>query len=214
MIPTKSHLRIVVLTVKTSVAIGVLTVASLGIFVVSQFGGNAVFPVDCAVVFGAAVHGTGTAGPGITRRVTTAANLYHEGKVQKLILTGGKGDENKESEAHVMRKVALLQGVDFEDIVLEEEATSTIENIMLTTPLLTDCKSIVGISDRYHLARILSLSRMYDLHERTSLVHDITEFTIHPADTLPTRSFEIRAVLREVAAFLYTFGIKLQSRGL
>jgi len=168
--------------------------ASLTIFVISQFDGNAVFPVDCAIVFGSAVHGIGTAGPGITRRVTTAADLYHEGKVQKLFLTGGKGDENKESEAHVMRKVALLQGVDPEDIVLEEQATSTIENIMLTTPLLTDCKSIVGISDRYHLARIAYLG----------------DIQTYPADKLPTRAFEVRAVLREVAAFLYTFGIRLQ----
>ena len=198
MIPSRSHLRIVILTIKTSFALGLAVVVLLIGHVISHFDGNAVFPADCALVFGAAVHGIGTAGPGITRRVTTAANLYHEDKVQKIILTGGKGDENKESEAHVMRKVALLHGVDPEDIVLEEQATSTIENIMLTTPLLTDCKSIVGISDRYHLARIAYLG----------------DIQTYPADKLPTRAFEIRAVLREVAAFLYTFGIQLQSRGL
>lgn len=195
MIPSASHLRIAILTIKTSVVLVVITVIALIGHVVSQFDGNAVFPADCAVVFGAAVHGTGTAGPGITRRVTTAANLYQNGDVQKLFLTGGKGDENKESEAHVMRKVALLHGVDPEDIILEEQAKSTIENIMLTSPLMSDCNSIVGISDRYHLARIAYLG----------------DIQTHPATTLPTRAFEVRAILREVAAFLYTIGIQLQS---
>jgi vancomycin permeability regulator SanA len=200
MIPSRSHLRIVILTIKTSFALGLAVVVLLIGHVISQFDGNAVFPADCAIVFGAAVHGTGNAGPGITRRVSTAADLYHAGDVQKIFLTGGKGDENKESEAHVMRKVALLHGVDPEDIVLEETATSTIENILYTTPLLKDCDSIVGISDRYHLARIRFLADTYNL-----------ELDTYPAEHLPTRAFETRAILREVAAFLYTFGIRLQN---
>ncbi|PIR53779.1 hypothetical protein COU75_04340 [Candidatus Peregrinibacteria bacterium CG10_big_fil_rev_8_21_14_0_10_42_8] len=199
MIPSKSHLRIVVLTVKAGIVLGLITVIALVGYIVSQFDGNSDFPAECALVFGASVHGIGTAGPGITRRVTTAADLYQSGGIQKIFLSGGKGDEHKESEAHVMRKVALLHGVDPEDIFLEEMATSTIENILYTTPLLKDCDSVVGISDRYHLARIRFLADMYNL-----------ELSTHPAEHLPTRAFETKAILREVAAFLYTIAIRLQ----
>lgn len=203
MIPSKSHIRILLLTVYTALGLGVVTAVSLAVYIVYQFDGNAEFPADCIIVFGAAVHGTENAGPGITRRVLTATNLYNEGNAERLFFTGGKGDENKESEAHVMRKVALLQGVDPSDIVLEEQATSTIENILFTEPLLTGCEHIVGISDRYHLARISYLANAYG----------IPTLQIHPASTLPTRGFEVRAIVREVAAFVYTIAIRFQIGG-
>lgn len=202
MIPSLSHLRIVVLTAKTAFALALTVVITVIGYIVTQFDGNAEFPVDCAVVFGAAVHGKGTAGPGITRRVTTASDLYHDGKVQRLFFTGGIGDIDKESEAHVMRKVALLQGVDPEDITLEEEASSTIENIVFTQPLLEDCESIVGISDRYHLARIGFFADMYNVPLQT-----------HPSDTLSTKAFEVRSVLREGVALLYAFILRFRLAG-
>ncbi len=193
MIPTKYHARLLVLSVKGALAIGITIIVTFTANVLLNMKGDATFPKDCAVVFGAAVHNVGDPGPGITRRVKTATDLYHEGKVRKIFLTGGKGDDFKESEAHVMRKVALLEGVDPSDIVLEEQATSTIENILYTKPLTLECESIVGISDRYHLARINMLAGMYDWSIET-----------FPASPTPTRLFELKAVLREVAAFLYT----------
>lgn len=197
MIPTKFHLRLLILTVQTVLGLLLTACVALFVFVVSHFHDTATFPVDCAVVFGAAVHGIDNAGPGITRRVTTAVDLYHEDKVDTLFFSGGKGDDYKESEAMVMRKVALLQGVDPEDIVVEETATSTIENIQFTKPLLEQhgCTSIVGISDRYHLARISFFSRMYGLRALQTYPSDID------SDTL----FELKATLREVLAFGYTF---------
>ena len=54
------------------------------------------------------------------------------------------------------------QGVDPDRITLEEEATSTWENLVYARPLVSDCSSIVGISDRYHLARIQYLAELQD----------------------------------------------------
>src|SRR5205807_2057348 len=98
------------------------------------------------------------AGPGILRRVGTAAELYKEGKVQKIFLTGGKGEGMAESEAGVMRRVALADGIAPKDLVTEEQSHSTEENLRNSLPLMGDCTSIVGVSDRYHLARIELLS--------------------------------------------------------
>ena len=57
------------------------------LFVLSQFPGNADFPVSCAVVFGSAVHGGSEAGPGIRRRAEAAVDLSEEGEVETLVFT-------------------------------------------------------------------------------------------------------------------------------
>lgn len=127
------------------------------------------FPVDCAVVFGAAVHPIRGAsgkitgyeeGPGIRRRVAAAAELYANHSVSKLYLTGGKGTGAPLSEADIMRRVALERGVKEGDIVLEGKATSTKENIAYTQPLTAGCRTLVGVSDGYHLGRIRILSQI------------------------------------------------------
>ena len=171
-------------------------------FVLSGFEGNAVLPADCAVVFGAAVHRTiddngnivSNAGPGIQRRVQAAVQLYREGKIAKIFMTGGKGDAYGLSEAEVMRDVALTMGVEDTAIVTETNARSTVENIRYTKPLTGSCSSVVGISDRYHLARIGYLAG-----------REGWELSTYPAQGIPDRKFLMYSVIREIGAlFMYT----------
>lgn len=157
------------------------------------FSGNAEFPAECGLVFGAAVHRSDDPGPGIMRRTVTAARLVHEGKIERLIFTGGRGAASNESEAAVMRAVAMRNGVDPDLITIEEQATSTWENLVYARPLISDCASIVGISDRYHLARIRYLA------ERQGW----GSLPVYPADNPPNDAFTIRSVIREVSAMLY-----------
>lgn len=168
-------------------------ICAVSVFVATGFAGTAVFPADCGVVFGAAVHGKGNPGPGIYRRVETAAALYHADKVQRLILTGGKGSATQESEAAVMQGLALQFGVRSADIVLEDRATSTIENIRYSKPLAESCTSVVGISDRYHLRRIQYLAERMDWDDLKT----------YPSERLPDTAFETRSILREAFALLY-----------
>lgn len=157
------------------------------------FPGDAAFPVECGLVFGAAVHRIDDPGPGIMRRTATAARLVHEGNIERLIFTGGRGAASNESEAAVMRGVAMRKGVDPDVITLEEQATSTWENLVYARPLVADCSSIVGISDRYHLARIRYLAELQGWGE----------LPVYPADNPPNDAFTIRSVAREVVAMLY-----------
>ncbi len=161
------------------------------LFVLSQFSGNASFPIECAIVFGSAVHGGSEAGPGIRRRTEAAAALYEEGKVQTLIVSGGIGEGNRLSEAEVMQKEALELGVEAEDIRIEKEATSTWENIKFVQPLAENCSSIVAVSDRYHLARI-----------RVAAVRQNLDIQVYPAAPPENPLFEFREVLRESIAVL------------
>lgn len=166
----KSVLRLLRGMVALGLAALVYLYACALIFVWLGRQGTAVtFPADCAVVFGAAIHPlrnsdgniTGySAGPGILRRVEAAADLYRQGKIRKLFLSGGKGVGAPVSEAQVMQKEAIRRGVKVGDIRIEERSTSTKENIAFTRPLTQGCRGIVGVSDDYHLARIRVLSQV------------------------------------------------------
>lgn len=158
------------------------------------FSGSGQLPADCAIVFGAAVYGTQYAGPGIVRRVGGAGEYYRQGLITgKVILSGGTGTGNKLSEAQVMKREALKQGIPAEKILTEDESHSTLENLLYSRPLAKDCKNVVGISDKYHLARIDLLARRLDWDN----------FSTVPVQGSPTKEFERQSVIREIIAYMY-----------
>lgn len=163
-------------------------------YVVHSFTGNVVLPVDCAIVFGAAVSRGSQAGPAITRRVAAAADLYRNDQVNRLVLTGGRGEGNASTEAEVMKRVALQQGINEKDITLENNARSTWENLQFSRNLTSDCSSVVAVSDQYHLGRIRLLAwrqGWFDLQ-------------LYPAqDREPAAGIERWSFQREVFAVLY-----------
>lgn len=176
-------------------------------YVLANFNGTATLPADCAIVFGAAVHGVpdgeeGTTqavpGPGILRRVYTAVRLHKEGRVGKLFFTGGKGEGMPASEAGVMRDVALSQGIDSADITIEEHARSTSENLKFIRPYIRDCQNVIGISDAYHLARIELLAYLQGWRLPT-----------YPAEGRTNVYFTVRSVLREALALVYVTALEL-----
>lgn len=163
--------------------------------------GNGVDKAECGIVFGAGVvplrdslgNVVGSvAGPGIERRTETAAELYGQNKLKKLILTGGKGEGMRRSEAAVMRDVAVQHGVDPLDIIIEEQATSTRENLLFSRPLTKDCESVLAISDAFHLSRI----RFLAWQQGWSLPTYPVEETIDPW-------FEVRSIIREALGILF-----------
>lgn len=162
-------------------------------YVIWHFEGNAELPAECGLVFGAAVHSRANPGPAIERRVETAVRLVKEGTLSRIFFTGGKGSELQESEAFVMRKFAMLQGIDPAIITLEERSKSTWQNLQNSKSLVEDCESVIAISDRYHLARIELLADMQgweNLHT-------------YPADRTTTRDFETRSIIREAMGIVY-----------
>ncbi len=149
---------------------------------------------ECAIVFGAAVHSRSDPGPAITRRVRAGVTLLHEGRVDRLIFTGGKGSEFQASEAEVMRDLAIQAfNVATGSILLETSSSSTWENIVFTRPLLLECASLVAISDRYHLARINLIARRQGIDLET-----------YPATFPDSFSFfELRSIFRDMLGYAY-----------
>lgn len=185
-------LRLAVLIIGLPLAVFYLMTV---LYVAERMGGTGEQYADCGIVFGAAVHpirnGSGsvtglTAGPGIARRVSTAAELFDQGRLHRLFFTGGRGEGNSKSEARVMQQYAVSLGVPAGRITLEENSRSTWENLLYTRSLTEDCRSTLAISDGYHLARIRLIAGIQGW-----------DLPTYPADHPPSILFTARSLLRE-----------------
>lgn len=181
--------------VRTAIVLGLciaLTFIGVTLFIVSRFDGSPVLPADCALVFGAAVY-TDRPSPAITRRVRTAVDLYHQKKVRRLILSGGKGSRDVLTEAKVMEAIALRDGVSPQNILREERSRSTIENLQFSLPLAKNCESVIAVSDEFHLARIELLGRRTGWGSLPTI----------PAKIPSSPRSELKSVLREALGYIY-----------
>ncbi|MGE3539527.1 MAG: YdcF family protein [Candidatus Tectimicrobiota bacterium] len=111
-------------------------------------------PYDVIVVLGAAVRPNGQASPALRRRVLHAVALLQRGDATALLLTGGVG-AYPPAEAQVMQQLALEQGIAPQRIVLEVQATSTLESALQCRPLLRQhgWQQVLLVTDQYHLRR-------------------------------------------------------------
>jgi len=116
-------------------------------------------PAGAAVVLGAAVW-SDRPSPVFRERINHAVQLYNEGRVQKLIFTGGlaQGDQLAESEA--AREYALTLGVPDQDILLETVSHNTCENLLQARQImaLNGIAQVLVVSDPMHMRRAMWLA--------------------------------------------------------
>lgn len=111
---------------------------------------------DAAVILGAAINS-----PALYNRSLQGLSLYHDGKVGTLILSGGRISNKDVSEAGYMQKTILNNSSRPPKLLLDEEATNTKENILNAKKLAPDVKSLVVVSDEFHLARGVLLAKRF-----------------------------------------------------
>ncbi len=100
-------------------------------------------------------------------RALAAAQLYREGRVRTIIPSGGVEWEYQGeciSEARLMERVLLEEGVPEEAIVLENEARTTIENMIYGTLQISRryenfVDNVIIVTSNYHMKRSLALAK-------------------------------------------------------
>jgi SanA protein len=128
-----------------------LTALSTRASVYSQL--EAVPSQPVAVVFGAGLLRDGSPTPILRDRVTTAADLYFAGKVQKLLMSG----DNRflyYNEPGAMRKYAIQIGVPPEAIVQDYAGRRTYDTCY-RAKVIFGVKSAILVTQAYHLPRAL-----------------------------------------------------------
>jgi SanA protein len=108
-----------------------------------------------AVVFGAEVKRDGTPSTALRDRVETAAALYKNGKVEKLLMSGDNrfADYN---EPESMRQYALTLGVPDADIVLDYAGRRTYDTCYRAREIF-GVDSAILVTQGFHLPRALFL---------------------------------------------------------
>lgn len=117
-----------------------------------------------ALVLGAKVLPGGQPSAALKRRALQAARLYRQGRVAKVIASGGPPGA-RPTEAEVIRTLCLTAGVADEDIITEDHAASTADNIRNALPLLArhGIGQVWIVTDRYHARRAAMTARAYGL---------------------------------------------------
>jgi SanA protein len=110
-------------------------------------------PRKVAIVFGAGITADGRPMPALADRVWTAAQLYHAGKVQKLLMSGDNRFINY-NEPEAMRQYALQQGVPDEAIVLDYAGRRTYDTCYRADYIFGVTDAIL-VTQWFHLDRAL-----------------------------------------------------------
>ena len=123
---------------------------------------------EVMVIFGCQVRKDG---PSILLRdrLDTALAYWEEHPDIKIVVTGGKGDDEHVSEAQAMYDYLTARGVSWNQILMEDQSRNTHQNIQNTWKSLCgqtgpwdsvlvpeECRYVL-VSNDFHLARILML---------------------------------------------------------
>lgn len=106
-----------------------------------------------AIVFGAGLWRDGTPSPVLRDRITTAADLYFNGKVEKLLMSGSITSSGY-SEPGSMRDYALRLGIPDEDIILDYAGRRTYDTCYRARHIF-EIDSAILVTQAFHLPRAL-----------------------------------------------------------
>ncbi len=109
---------------------------------------------DAVVVLGAAIYT-----PALINRSLEGLRLYEEGKASVVVVSGGRISDKDISEAGYMRKVIEENAYGIVPIILEEDSHSTYENLKNTKAKIGEGKSVIIVSDKFHLARAVIMAK-------------------------------------------------------
>ncbi|HNT55953.1 MAG TPA: ElyC/SanA/YdcF family protein, partial [Anaerolineaceae bacterium] len=106
-----------------------------------------------AIVFGAGLQRDGTPSPVLRDRVATAAELYFNGRVEKLLMSGDNRFVNY-NEPGAMHDYAISLGVPEEDIVLDYAGRRTYDTCYRAHAIF-GLDAAILVTQGYHLPRAL-----------------------------------------------------------
>jgi uncharacterized SAM-binding protein YcdF (DUF218 family) len=139
------------------VAVGIAGYATFRIW--DQGGRDERMSADAIVVMGAAQY-DGRPSPVFAARLDHAVALFQAGLAPRLIVTGGKAEGDRTTEAASARAYAIAHGVPEDAILLEDESRTTLESIRRVAALMEDhdLSTAVFVSDPTHMLRVLRMA--------------------------------------------------------
>ena len=144
-------------------ALGLCAFAYTQFRIIRCFGHQAPKNLDYLIVLGAQIH---PAGPSVVlrQRLDAAIAYLRENPGTLCIVSGGKGSNEKTTEAEGMRDYLVRHGIPADCILLEPASQNTIQNILNSKNLLPSDASTVGlVTNNFHVYRALALAKAQGL---------------------------------------------------
>jgi len=147
-------------------------------------------PADAIVVLGAAQY-DGRPSLVLRDRLDRAYELWEEGYAPVIVVTGGRREGDRFTEAAAGYRYLRDRGVPDEALLQEVQGRSSYESLSAAARFLKDrdLTSVVLVTDGYHAYRVKAIARELGL-----------EASVSPARNRLSRSSELRQLLRETAA--------------
>ncbi len=114
---------------------------------------------DVAIVLGAGVTKDQKVSPVFRERLNHAFLLYTQGKVKRVLITGGYGKNGNQSDSKIGRTYLTNLGMAPNHILIEEQSVITYENLKFARKLMEQGQltSSLIVSDPYHMKRAMSM---------------------------------------------------------
>ncbi len=123
---------------------------------------NVSYNEDAVVVLGAGIMGERITLP-LKLRLDKAIEYHNKNPRAVIVVSGGQGFQETVTEAYAMQKYLVQHGVGKDKIIMEEKATSTMENMLFSKVLLDeyfeDNYSVVVVTNNFHIFRGVSLAK-------------------------------------------------------
>lgn len=119
---------------------------------------------EYVVILGAKVKPGGIPSQSLKNRLDAAVDYLQKYPTVKAIVTGGQGADEDRTEASVMADYLIEHGIAEERVLLEDQSTTTYENLLFAKKLLPEnTESITIISNDFHLKRATILAQKLGL---------------------------------------------------
>lgn len=147
---------------KLIILIVVLSLFIYGINIrINKIGSNVCdegdFPKQAALVLGAKVWNNGNMSDIFKDRVKTAINLYNDGKVEKILISGDHGQVDYD-EVNAAKEYLLENNIKPEDIFLDHAGFDTYDSLYRARDIFK-ANSLVVVTQYFHLPRALYIAK-------------------------------------------------------
>ena len=137
---------------------------------------------DAVIVLGCKVQPSGNPSLMLSKRIDAAYEYLSENEDVICVVSGGKGEDEPESEAAVMKRRLVEMGISQDRIIPEDKSTSTAENLAYSAVLLSEngikAENIAIVTDGFHQFRASLMAR--DMGISASAVNAETPFWLFP----------------------------------
>lgn len=151
--------------------------------------------MDYLIVLGAQIRGTRITNS-LRKRLEAAEVYLKENPETLVIVSGGKGPGEDISEAEAMKGYLITNGINEKRILMEDQATNTVQNILYSKELIDKVNAKVAVvTNGFHVYRSVSIAKKQGMTNVQGLSA--------PSDPVLFISYYVREVLGVMKDFAF-----------